>query len=114
MTEQLLDSYVERAKNYLAMQRQQNLFFENDGIFGDPAWELLLGIFIATESDQCVMKSELLVDLSTTPAIASRWIDIFSDNDYIVECEQQGKVGIRMTDSARAECAAYLDAVLLL
>lgn len=114
MTDQILDRHVERAQQFLAMQRQRSLFFSNDGIFGDPAWELLLEIYIATETHQCVSKSELFAELSTTPAIASRWIAIFSDNDYVASCKKHGKDCICMTESARTECVAYLDAVMQL
>lgn len=114
MTGQVLDSHVERAQQFLVMQRQRSLFFSNDGIFGDPAWELLLEIYIATETRQCVSKTDLFAELSTTEAIASRWIAVFADNNYVVSCKKHGKDCICMTDSARAECVAYLDAVIQL
>lgn len=111
MTDQALSNHVKRAQQFLAMQRQRSLFFSNDGIFGDPAWELLLEIYIATETHQCVSKSDLFAGLSTTPAIASRWIAVFLDHNYVTICDKNGGDTICMTDDARAECIAYLDAI---
>lgn len=111
MTDQILDNNIKRAQRFLAMQRKRSLFFTDDEMFGDPAWELLLEIYIATEKHQSVSKSDLFGELSTTPAIASRWIAVFSDNDYITGCEERGADYIRMTENARAECIAYLDAI---
>ncbi len=112
MMDRIIDSSVERAQQFLAMQRKRSLFFSNDGLFGDPAWELLLEIYIATEQHQCVSKSDLLENLSTTDAIASRWITVFSNHELIVHCGKHGADCICMTDDARGQCVAYLDAVM--
>lgn len=111
MMDQILDSSLERAQRFLAMQRKRSLFFSNDGLFGDPAWELLLEIYIATEQHECVSKSVLLEKLSTTDAIASRWITVFSNHEFITPCDKHDTDCICMTDHARAQCVAYLDAV---
>ncbi len=112
MTAPILDNHVTRAQRFLAMQRERSLFFSNDGIFGDPAWELLLEIYIATEKQECISREELFAELSTTPAIASRWISVFFDRQYVTDCEGQGADNIRMTDNARQACVAYLDSVM--
>tara|TARA_R110000772_G_scaffold31902_1_gene78381 strand:+ start:2172 stop:2516 length:345 start_codon:yes stop_codon:yes gene_type:complete len=111
MTNHTLDNHVERARRFLIMHRKRSLFFPDGGMFGDPAWELLLEIYIATEAYRCVSKSDIAAKLSTTPAIASRWISVFMDHDYVAICEKQGSDYICMTDNARAECIAYLDAI---
>lgn len=111
MTDQKLDNNIERAKQFLVMQRQRSLFFASDEIFGDPAWELLLEIYIATETHQSVSKSDLFAELSIAPPMASRWIAVFADHGYITSFEKQGADHILMTDVARDGCIAYLDAV---
>ncbi|MEH6756190.1 MAG: hypothetical protein V7676_01615 [Parasphingorhabdus sp.] len=111
MTDQTLDKHIDRARRFLMMQRKRSLFFPNNAIFGDPAWELLLEIYIATEKHQCVSKAALFAGLSTTPAIASRWISVFIENDYVTICEKHSTDCICLTDDARAECIGYLDAI---
>ncbi len=111
MTDQDLNSHVRRAQRFLAMQRKRSLFFANDGLFGNPAWELLLEIYIATETQDCISKPDLFGAISTTPTIASRWIGVFVDHGYVTRCEDHGDDRICMTQEARADCIAYLDAV---
>lgn len=112
MTDQALDKHIDRAQRFLAMQRKRSLFFANDGIFGDPGWELLLEIYIATEHQQWISQADLLGDLSTTSTIGSRLIAVFVDLGYVARSEKDDSDDICMTDSARSECVAYLDAVV--
>lgn len=108
MTDHLLTDAVENARRLLDRQRKRGLFFADDGIFGDPAWELLLELYIASEGQHCVKKEDLCSGLSVPVSIASRWLTVFLDQDYIEMCENHGPDHMRLTHSARSACTDYL------
>lgn len=108
MTDHLLTDAVNSARNLLDRQRKRGLFFANDGIFGDPAWELLLALYIASEERHCVRKIDLYNGLSVSTSIASRWLAVFLDKDYIEICDNHGPDHVRLTQSAQSACTDYL------
>ncbi|GAB5486495.1 MAG: hypothetical protein Pars2KO_00650 [Parasphingorhabdus sp.] len=111
MTRSVLNDHVKRAEDSLRIQRERSLFFPDNLIFDNPAWELLLEIYIATETDYCISTQKLNESLSAPSSIISRWIDIFADRQYLIYCEKHGQHCVRLTERARRQCYAYLDAV---
>lgn len=111
MTGPLLNDYVERAQNSLRIQRKRSMFFSDNLVFDNPAWELLLEIYIATEQDNWISKKALNESLSAPSSIISRWIDVFADRKYLVSCVKNDQDYVQLTDSARGQCHAYLDAI---
>ncbi len=111
MTDHLLNDRVKYARQLLDRQRKRSLFFSNDNIFGDPAWELLLEIYIASDQNQCVSKTDLYAKLSVSDSIAARWLTVFLDRGYVEICEDHSYDHLRMTDKALSECKAYLDSM---
>ncbi|QTD55424.1 hypothetical protein [Parasphingorhabdus cellanae] len=111
MTDQLLANTVESARKLLDRQRKRGLFFANNVIFGDPAWELLLALYIETEQHDCVKKGDLYEGLSVSTSIASRWLTVFLDQGYIEICENRGPDFVRLTQDAQTECTDYLNSM---
>ncbi|WP_422344425.1 hypothetical protein [Parasphingorhabdus sp.] len=111
MTEHLLNDRVKHARQLLDRQRKRSLFFSSNNIFGDPAWELLLEVYIASDQHHCVLKTDLYAKLSVSESIASRWLTVFLDRGDIEICESHGYDHLRMTDRALSECEAYLDSM---
>lgn len=113
MTQPNFDSYVLRAQKFLNIQRQRSAFFSDNFIFDNPPWEMLLEIFIATEQESCISLEKLAERLTAPKSIISRWVDVFADRRYLVWCEQHEQPCLRLTDGAREQCAAYLDAIAI-
>jgi hypothetical protein len=111
MTEHLLNDRVKHARQLLDRQRKRSLFFSSNNIFGDPAWELLLEVYIASDQHHCVLKTDLYAKLSVSESIASRWLTVFLDRGDIEICESHGDDHLRMTGRALSECEAYLDSM---
>ncbi len=112
MTDHLLTDAVESARRLLDRQRKRGLFFADDGIFGDPAWELLLELYIASEEQHCVKKEDICGGLTVPVSIASRWLTVFLDQHYIELCENHGTDHMRLTQSARSACTDYLHSMV--
>ncbi len=112
MTDHLMAEAVKSARKLLDRQQKRGLFFTNDGIFGDPAWELLLALYIASEERHCVKKIDLYGGLSVSPSIASRWLKVFLDQDYIEICDNHGPDHVRLTQSAKSACTDYLHSMV--
>lgn len=111
MTGTILNNRIERAENFLKMQRKRNLFFSDNLIFDDPAWELLLEIYIATQQNKCISEKKVNESLSAPSSIVVRWINVFADRRYLIRCEKDGEECLQLTDRARDQCHAYLDAI---
>jgi len=111
MTKGTLSRHVESAQKFLGIQRKRDLFFANETMFGDPAWELLLEIYIATEKGQYLSKADLCDSVLIPHSLAVRWISIFVEYDYVEMRIKDGQNCVCMTDNARAECRSYLEAV---
>lgn len=111
MTRPIQNDRVECAENFLRIQRKRSLFFSDNPVFDDPAWELLLEIYIATERDKCISVGELKDRLSAPSSIISRWISVFEDRHYLVRCKNHDLNCVQLTDRARDRCYAYLDAI---
>lgn len=114
MISQQTTTYVERAYELLEIHDKRELYLSNNAIFADPAWELLLEIFIATEEGCCVARSGLRNKFDRPASTTSRWIAILKDKDYIEDCDEHGmEFGehIKMVREAEGRFKKYLDGV---
>ena len=62
----------------------RNVFF-GDKIFGDPAWSILLKLFIAQGAGEPVRTAEICAAADIPPSAASRWIKILVQNGHVTQ-----------------------------
>ena len=70
-------------KNLIAERRRRDSFFPG-GIFGDPAWEILLALALAEARHQRLSVSKLCRRVDVPPTTTLRWISKLNDEGLLV------------------------------
>jgi DNA-binding MarR family transcriptional regulator len=106
----LLQSTAEIARAILEDRKRRNRIF-NAGMFGEPAWELLLHLYVM-DKDGPRLTIGRLIDSSECPqTTALRWLQYLQDQGLIVRQEHPGDARtafVRLTDKARHDLDQYL------
>lgn len=74
---------VARAKRSYAMNGRRTRLL-GDGLFGDPAWEILLDLFISTANGVPLSVSAVCIGSRTPAATAIRYIGLLGDAGLVV------------------------------
>lgn len=64
---------LEAAKRELALRRRRNEIL-GDELFGEPAWDMLLGLFVADEEQRRLSVPSLCSAAGVPPSTALRWL----------------------------------------
>ena len=76
------DEIAQRVKKHLATRRRRAQFFEAD-LFADPAWDILLDLFLAELEQRRVMISSVCAAACVPSTTALRWIKILADQGLV-------------------------------
>jgi DNA-binding MarR family transcriptional regulator len=80
--------------------------------FGEPAWDMLLDLFVAGAAGVPISVSSLCQAARVPHTTALRWVSVLTEAGYIArERDQQDgrRIYTRLTDHAREAVAAWLD-----
>jgi hypothetical protein len=100
-----LDPSVRQARHALAMRASRHDHFP-DILFGEPAWDLLLHLYIA-EAERRQLSVEQCLNLSTAPATTTtRWIRLMVEHELVIH-DSAGEA-LSLTASARQALKAFL------
>ena len=101
---------VEAART-IVKARQQRVHDLPPAIFGEPAWDMLLALFIRPCSDEGERVSNLSLSSGTPATTALRWIDYLEREQFVTRRSSptdKRVVFIRLTDNASEAIVAYL------
>ena len=94
-----------QAEKLYRTRRQREKYF-GDRVFGEPAWDILLDLFIHGERGQSVSVSSACIAASVPPTTALRWLDCLVDEGLIVRVPDKKdgrKVFVRLTERAKVQ-----------
>lgn len=74
---------LDRAKSYYRKRRAREQMFGNSDLFADPAWDLLIDLFIAYEEGQQVSVSSACIAAAVPGTTALRWINVLESRGHI-------------------------------
>lgn len=100
------DGAVETAKRIIRLRRKRDKLFAGispDSIFGEPAWEMLLDLFVATSKGKRVSVSSLCIASIAPTTTALRYITVMTQRGLIVRTpdeNDQRRVFITLSDPA--------------
>jgi DNA-binding MarR family transcriptional regulator len=97
-------------RQVLRLRRQRAERF-GEGLFADPAWDMLLDLMAARLDDRRVSISSLCIASAVPPTTALRWAHTLSERGLIVRREDETdrrRVFIELTDATAAAMEAYL------
>ena len=102
-----------RAERLIAERRARRAYFAPD-LFHEPAWDMLLALFLANEEGR-VLNVKALVASSDAPVTTSqRWIDHLHKLrliDRVGDPDDRRRVEISLSDTGLTAIQRYLDAV---
>jgi DNA-binding MarR family transcriptional regulator len=89
----------------IIVARRARIGFFRPELFSDPAWDLLLALFLAREREQTITVAELTEATATPISTAVRWIDVL-ERDGLVQrnpdpsCLDQDRVELSVRGTA--------------
>ncbi|WP_245647587.1 MarR family transcriptional regulator [Novosphingobium lentum] len=98
------------ARELYAERRRRHRFFAPD-LFGEPTWDLLLDLFIATSEERRVPTTSACIGANVPPTTALRWLRILESRG-LIEREDDGRDGRRTFVRLSAKGMAAMDAFL--
>ena len=101
------------AKRIYETRRIRDHFFP-DTLFADPAWDILLDLFIARRSHRKICVSSACVGACVPATTALRWLERLQQSGLIERMSNSGdgrSIFVRLTDEADDRMTALLDQI---
>ena len=106
---------VARARSIVASRKARRKFFPAD-LFHEPAWEMLMSLFIVYEGEH-TMNVKALVSCSDAPATTSqRWIDHLHKSgliDRVTDTIDRRRIDISLSERGHDAMVRYLSDVVV-
>ncbi|MCK0100592.1 winged helix DNA-binding protein [Qipengyuania sp. S6317L1] len=102
--------FGDMAREAYAVRRRRSAIFENDELFGEPAWDILLDLYIANVENKPVSVSSACIGSAAPPTTGLRWLGVLSEQGLIArehDPEDQRRVLVHLTDKGLAAMDEY-------
>lgn len=109
--DQPTQSHRQLARQLLRERRDRDVVL-NVELLGDPAWDMLLDLFVAGEEAKTISVSSLCLASGVPPSTALRWITVLADRDLIVRINDPRdgrRVNISLPPQTRTSLRTYLE-----
>lgn len=93
--------YAEFAREAYSIRRRRANIFQNAELFGEPAWDILLDLYIAHVEKKPVSVSSACIGSAAPPTTGLRWLGVLADQDLVMrehDPEDQRRVLVRLTE----------------
>ncbi|HWI86000.1 MAG TPA: hypothetical protein VNT42_06730 [Sphingomonas sp.] len=104
---------VQRARQIVADRKQRERYFD-PMLFSNPAWDILLGLYVAGAEGQAVHALDLCLTSNMPQSVTLRWAAYLQQEDMVIETPNpvEGRPTLmRLTDQTRMAIAAYLGSI---
>ena len=101
--------WLRDARRTYRHRRSRALFFE-ESLFGEPAWDLLLDLFIAAKERKRVPVTSACIGAAVPTTTALRWLAILEERGLVVreaDPTDARRIFVRLTAEAYAKMVAY-------
>lgn len=102
------------ARHIYALRRRRAAIFGNADLFGEPAWDMLLDLYIAYGEGKSVSVSSACIGSAAPPTTGLRWLGILADDGLVVRENDPGdqrRVMVRLTAHGIAGMERFFDTV---
>lgn len=102
------------ARQAYALRRKRAAIFGNPDLFGEPAWDILLDLFIAAGEGKSVSVSSACIGSAAPATTGLRWLGILADEGLVVrenDPEDHRRVLVRLTGAGQAAMERFFEAV---
>ena len=93
--------FAEFAREAYATRRRRATIFGNSELFGEPAWDILLDLYIAHAEKKPVSVSSACIGSAAPPTTGLRWLGVLAEHDLVMrehDPEDQRRVLVRLTE----------------
>jgi hypothetical protein len=107
-------SHLALARKAYNLRRKRAALFGNPDLFGEPAWDILLDLFIAHGEGKPVSVSSACIGSASPATTGLRWLGVLADEGLVVrenDPEDHRRVMVRLTQAGLAAMERFFDAV---
>ncbi len=104
-------SYLALARKAYAVRRKRAAIF-NAELFGEPAWDILLDLFIAQAEGKSVSVSSACIGSAAPATTGLRWLGVLADEGLVVrenDADDNRRVLVRLTTAGIAAMERYFN-----
>ena len=97
--------YAKYARAAYATRRRRTTIFGDSELFGEPAWDILLDLYIAHIDDKPVSVSSACIGSAAPPTTGLRWLGLLADRSLVTrehDPDDQRRVLVRLTERGLA------------
>lgn len=102
------------ARQAYALRRKRTAIFGNPDLFGEPAWDILLDLYIAQGEGKSVSVSSACIGSASPATTGLRWLGVLADEGLVLrenDPEDHRRVLVRLTRAGQAAMDRFFDAV---
>ncbi len=103
--------YAQRARAIYATRRRRDAIFGKPELFGEPAWDILLDLYVAYVDEKPVSVSSACIGSAAPPTTGLRWLGVLADEGLVVREQDpadQRRVLVRLTERGVDAMDEYL------
>lgn len=101
------------ARQTYALRRKRASIFGSPELFGEPAWDILLDLFIAHAEGKSVSVSSACIGSAAPATTGLRWLGVLADEGLVVrenDADDNRRVLVRLTHTGITAMEQFLDA----
>lgn len=102
------------ARQTYALRRKRAAIFGNPDLFGEPAWDILLDLFIAQGEGKSVSVSSACIGSAAPATTGLRWLSVLADEGLVMRENDPAdlrRVLVRLTPAGQAAMERFFEAV---
>ena len=106
-------SLLALARKLYALRRKRAAIFGEADLFGEPAWDILLDLYIAHGEDKPVSVSSACIGSAAPSTTGLRWLGVLVDTRLVLrehDPADQRRVLVRLSDEGKAAMERFLAA----
>ncbi|HWU04181.1 MAG TPA: MarR family winged helix-turn-helix transcriptional regulator [Novosphingobium sp.] len=104
---------VDMAMSIYRNRRRRGQIFGDDDLFGEPAWDMLLDLYVAEKNQKRIAVTSACIGAAVPPTTALRWIRILEDKQLIlreVDKDDARRTFVRLSPLGCERMEAYFAA----
>ena len=104
-------SLLALARHAYRLRRQRGAIFGSEDLFGEPAWDILLDLYIAHAEGKPVSVSSACIGSANPATTALRWLAVLADKGLLVreaDAKDQRRIMVRLTERGIAAMERFL------
>lgn len=107
-------SHLALARKAYALRRKRAAIFGNPDLFGEPAWDILLDLYIAQAEGKPVSVSSACIGSAAPSTTGLRWLGVLADEGLVVrenDSNDNRRVLVRLTSAGMTAMERYFETV---